>query len=556
VLLAISAVATLATWQRFGNGLAWDDAPILSSLQKLAAEHRLSRVLDHSTVSIVMESEVGDSMLDLYRPLCLLTFAAVDGLFGTAPIWQHLLNLLLHLGCTGLVYALAQRRPFELSSGWAAFASAWFALLPALGEAHLWISGRFDLLATTFSLCAVWCWQQSLLRRGRLARGVLALAIGACFLAALLSKEGAALAALSLLLLPGGEPLRARIRAWLPFAAALVVYAAIRNAAIGASLRGDGSDLRLLVLHAGTFFLDGLRTILLPGQAYVRAPLEDYRALGVPVLVALDVVFIIVCGLLLAARKRQPVLCWSLLWFALALAPALPVTTVLWPGFNRYLYLPASMLIPGLSSGLRAALARLPQLSPRMLGVMAAVYLGSCALWLNGSAFDWKDSETVYASIVRTAPERSHGWGWLGMWELDRKEYAKALVCLRRATAIAPDEMRYQGPLAHALLFTGALAEARGLADRASERWPDRPQFRLLAAYARLRDDPDAAIEQIVDCLRIDRTYTECREALQFLLKHDPRTPQLAPKTAQRIEREPDATLRAELGRIAAKPAE
>jgi hypothetical protein len=93
------------------------------------------------------------------------------------------------------------------------------------------------------------------------------------------------------------------------------------------------------------------------------------------------------------------------------------------------------------------------------------------------------------------------------------------------------------------------------LADRAIARWPDRPQFRLLAAHARLRDAPETAIDLIVDCLRIDRANQECREALQFLLDRDPRTAQLAPKIAQRIDREPDANLRAELSRMARRPA-
>jgi tetratricopeptide (TPR) repeat protein len=230
--------------------------------------------------------------------------------------------------------------------------------------------------------------------------------------------------------------------------------------------------------------------------------------------------------------------------------PVLPVTTVLWPGFNRYLYLPASLLVPGVAAGLRAAARRSALLSPAFLAAAAAAYLGTCGLWLHTSAFDWKDSPTVYASIIRAAPERSHGWGWLGLWHLERRRYEQALVYLRRATRISPDEVRYQAPLGQALLFTGRFAEARALADRAIARWPDRPQFRLLAAHARLRDAPETAIDLMLDCLRIDRTNQECREALQFVLEHDPRNAQLAPQIAHRIELEPDPGLRAELSRI------
>jgi len=549
-------VATLTTWPRFGNGLAWDDAPILSALRTLMREQRLLDVLDHSTVSIVLERDMGRSLLDLYRPMGLLSFAAVDALLGPDPAWQHAVNLLLHLGCAALVYALAQRKPFALSWGWAAFASAWFALLPALGEAHLWISGRFDLQATLLCLLAVGSWLRAAeARSGPLALAYASLA-GTCFLGSLLSKEVAVLAAPALLLLPGLGTARARLRAWLPFALAMAAYATIRVAAIGTSLSGEGTDLRLLALHAGACMIDGLVTIAIPAEVYVRAPLEDYRALGEPALIALGAMFLCGCGLGYRFRRRQPVLVWSLLWFILALAPALPVTTVLWPGFNRYLYLPASLLIPGLCVGLCALRAHLPQLSPRMLRGMAVVYLGSAALWLGASAFDWKDSRTVYTSIVRIAPQRSHGWGWLGLWALEHKDYARALEYLRKAVALAPDEVRHQAPLGQALLFTGHTAEARALADRASARWPKRSQFRLLAAYARLHDTPAEAIGFIIECLRIDRSNGECRDALQFLQGPGGNVTgvSLAPAIAQRIEREPDPELRAELTRITREP--
>jgi tetratricopeptide (TPR) repeat protein len=554
--MVIGVVVTLTTWPRFVNDLAWDDAPILSALRTLMREHRLLEVLERSTVSIVLEQDLQSSLLDLYRPLSLLSLAAVDGLLGPDPVWQHTANLLLHLACAGLIYALAQRKPFALPSGWAAFASAWFALLPALGEAHLWISGRFDLQATLLCLLAVGSWLRAVqYRSGPLALSYAILA-GTCFLGSLLSKEVAVLAAPALLLLPGMGTLRARLRAWLPFALAMATYAVIRVAAIGTSLSGDGTDLRLLALHAGACVFDGLVTIVIPGQVYVRAPVEDYRALGEPVLLALGALFLCGCGLGYRFRRRQPALVWSLLWFVLALAPALPVTTVLWPGFNRYLYLPASLLIPGLCVGLCAVVARLPQLSPRLLRGMAVVYLGSSALWLGASAFDWKDSLTVYGSIVRVAPQRSHGWAWLGRWALHRKDYSQALQYLQKAVALAPDEVRYQAGLGQALLFTRHMAEARAFADRARARWPERPEFRLLSAYARLQDTPAEAIGLIVECLRIDRSHHECRDALRFLQGSAPTAmgANLAPAIAERIAQEPDPALRAELTRITGEP--
>ena len=46
--------------------------------------------------------------------------------------------------------------------------------------------------------------------------------------------------------------------------------------------------------------------------------------------------------------RSQPLLLWSALWFACTLAPTALVTTRLWPGFGRFLYLPASLGLIGL----------------------------------------------------------------------------------------------------------------------------------------------------------------------------------------------------------------
>lgn len=86
----------------------------------------------------------------VWRPLGFLTFLADAWLFGDWSFGWHLVNLSLHVGNAWLISLLARRlfsRP-----GMALAAGAAFLLYPAHHEAVSWLSGRFDVLATTFVL--------------------------------------------------------------------------------------------------------------------------------------------------------------------------------------------------------------------------------------------------------------------------------------------------------------------------------------------------------------------------------------------------------------------
>ena len=116
-----------------------------------------------------------------FRPLAVATLV----LGGLTPWVQHLLNLLLHVLNTGLVTLLAARlrRPrFHLFYSLAA--GLLYAVHPALVEGVAFVSGRFDLLLTTFLLLALLA--DGALRGRRLLRP---LAVGTAVLLAALSKE-------------------------------------------------------------------------------------------------------------------------------------------------------------------------------------------------------------------------------------------------------------------------------------------------------------------------------------------------------------------------------
>jgi hypothetical protein len=167
-----------------------------------------------------------------FRPLGFLVWWLASACFDSAPRGQYAVNLLLHLGVVFALYALLQRlrRDARLNVVWAAA----FGVHPVAIGTALWLSDRFDLIATAFSLLAISA-AVDYARRPRPA--ALALLLG-CVLAAFMGKEiaiVAAIAACALIALPNRDwPLTARQRwsavaavvllvgAWLAYRAALL----------------------------------------------------------------------------------------------------------------------------------------------------------------------------------------------------------------------------------------------------------------------------------------------------------------------------------------------
>lgn len=170
-----------------------------------------------------------------FRPLGIFVWWLGTALFDNAPRGHYAINLLLHLGVVLALYTLLQRlrRDAPLNVVWTAL----YAVHPlAIGTA-LWLSDRFDLITTGFSLLALAAALGWLERphAGALLRTLL------CLLIAFMGKETAivgAFATAALLALPNGpQPLPRRQRwgaafavlaltaAWLAWRAALLTNA-------------------------------------------------------------------------------------------------------------------------------------------------------------------------------------------------------------------------------------------------------------------------------------------------------------------------------------------
>jgi hypothetical protein len=222
VAAALMVVATVALYSpALGAGFLGDDFMIL---------HRL-RALNHPTD--VMRFFRGE-FFEYYRPLGFISHAIDWSIAGQNAREFHLTNLAIHIINTILVLLIGRALSPRPLVG--LIAAALFALHASNNEAVVWMSARFDLLATCFALAALYC-----MVRGGIAGQVSAPLL---FFCALLSKESAVALPIAA---AGWSTFRLRapthrtvmsVASWL---VALAAYSALRHVGGGISAVGGAS---------------------------------------------------------------------------------------------------------------------------------------------------------------------------------------------------------------------------------------------------------------------------------------------------------------------------
>lgn len=100
----------------------------------------------------------GGAMIpEFFRPVGIMSLKLDYSFWGSDPVGFHLTNILLHSLNAVLLFYLAGS--FGLRRVGAFAAGLFFGLYPLNSEPVSWISGRFDLLATTFILLMLHAWR-------------------------------------------------------------------------------------------------------------------------------------------------------------------------------------------------------------------------------------------------------------------------------------------------------------------------------------------------------------------------------------------------------------
>ena len=526
LLLACALLLTAAaTAHKLGNELVWDDLYVIEQGEVIHDWAHLPDVMANRTMyaSVAPDATAGAATgVDTWRPVTLATFMWDSTISGRDPIAYHVTNLLLHLGCVTLLFFLARRLLPERHRPLAPFAAAWFGVTPLLGEAHVWIDGRSDPLCALFGLAALllWCRAQDEGVSGVL-RWVGFVGSALLFLAGLLSKEVLLLALPAVVLFPFDHPtpLRERLRRASGFIVTGLLYLGLRAQVLsGLRTHQNPDQLMAALLRLPALLLDGLLELLVPTRVHVRLLLEDYNALGPAVLGALFLPVLALAILLIAYRRRAPLLSWGALLYACTLAPAAIIATLLWPGFGRYLYLPAVGVAVALASGAGWLLDR-PALRDRrwLLGALGGVYLIALGVRLHFWVYDWHDEETLWTRTAEECPDRSHGHGFLGMTLLEQDRPGEAVPELLKADQLAPDRPRYLKQLGWAFYAMGETNASLNIAATGIERYDGAPAFQLLAAHNLRAARPDLAVHHLLECLRRSPADPGCRQLVREL---------------------------------------
>lgn len=433
------------------NGFVWDDFTLFIESPNLRvgdiAWNVLSRpVLDGTTY---------------FRPLVLLSFALEFRTWGVNAAAAHAVNLSFHLLNTALVFAFCRglffRLDFSALNRRALAAASLYAVHPALTEPTVWVSGRFDLMVTSFVLLAVLA---DLYLRSQGWR-LLALSLG--FALALGCKENAVALPLILLFLrmiwgrPEHGPLFAELfrvlrqewRAVVLLGLVFLIYVALRVTAFDKVIHEYASLARavdtphlhaLLVLNTLFFYL---REVLIP-----FAHFSPYHPLEISALVTisgwLKAATALAClGLVVRLAWARHSGAWLLSCFLVALLPVLhvvPLTIGGNIGHDRFLALPLVFAVAAV-----AMLRPLPEhwIKRRVQIALCGLCFGAWILMAAASVHVtvplWRNSITLWHWIYERHPDFGPA----------RTQYLSALMRYEKFDLAAPvfERLRAQGPL-------------------------------------------------------------------------------------------------------------
>lgn len=410
-----------------------------------------------------------------YRPLTIVSYLLNIHLTGTSPIGMHLVNVLLHLANTLLVFLLATQfmpqvgiSPPEKKKTWLPLLLALFwGFHPLVTESVAWISGRTDVLAAFFVLLST-----AFLLRFRENRSPLWLAFGLlAFFGGVLSKE-VALAflpgALLLLLAPTANTHSLRNANWKWLAMCLTVCALppllfflLRSFAFSSNYIKIGITLNILLNNPEYVLFTFLRAIgFYTKKLFWPWPLNFaidgvdplYELLAFPVLA--------ICLLLLWQRTLLGALFLTGMFF---IVPALPLAVgqIAWMPFaERYLYLPS--IFTTLAAGFFVAQKLLPRLPTRIGTALPLLVLTLFALATFQRSLAWQHNVTLMEDTAQKSPDNRTIWVLWGAALCNSGQYAKAVTVTQRADTIHNIQYNPDGDivLGEALFRLGRQEEA------------------------------------------------------------------------------------------------
>ncbi|HET6767128.1 MAG TPA: hypothetical protein VFH08_07010 [Chitinophagaceae bacterium] len=339
-------------------------------------------------------------VLGNYHPLTILSYAFNYAISGLDPFSYLLVNYLLHLVNTILVFYFIWHISGNNKSI-AAFVAIVFGIHPMHVESVAWVAERKDVLYTFFFLLALLKYWKYLVK-GKKSNFWICFIL---FVLSLLSKPAAIVLPLVLLLLDywKGRPINVKLVAEkIPFFLLSLVFGIITvkiqspSAMAGLDVFSITDRLFFACYTLMTYFL----RFFVPYPLSAMHPFPLSGNLGWPILVS--PLFIVAMIAVLWFFRKNKVVVFGILFYVINLLLVLQIISIgLTIISERYTYVPYI----GLSFMLATLVSRIKLVSPKIYLGVAAIFIIALGIISFQRTQVWRNSGTLWTDALKTYPK-------------------------------------------------------------------------------------------------------------------------------------------------------
>jgi len=479
-----------------------------------------------------------------WHPLTWLSLMLDCQLFSANPGWMHLVNLLLHLANTLLLFAVLRKMTGALWQS--AFVAAAFAIHPMHVQSVAWIAERKDVLSTLFLLLTLAAYVSYVRRRGlvRYALTLLLFALG------LLTKPMLVTLPVLLLLLdywplgrfdshqtikatsgqkrqssPAHDKRRILYRAIIekvPFFAlsaisSVITFLAQRSG--GAVISINALPLGYRIANAFLSYVRYIGKMFWPRNLAIFYPFDvDRFAFWQAVMCVL--LLLVISIFVIRFRRKQRCLPVGWFWFVVTLIPVVGLVQSGAQAYaDRYSYIPYIGLFIVIAWGLPELLSKWPQrkITLGLSMVIVLIPLGICA---HRQVSYWNNNFTLFSHAIEVTQNNYLAHNNLGVAYGKLSRWQDEVEAYKQTIRIKPDYAKAHNNLGAVYYSVGRYQDAVEAYKQAIRVKPDYAEahHNLGVTYYKLGRYQDA-IESLKQVIRIKPDYAEAYSNLGLVMQ-------------------------------------
>ena len=484
-----------------------------------------------------------------YHPLPRLSHVLDYEIWGTNAAGHHLTGIVLHALNAALVFGFLWTLlgTASLTNGERVTVALWvavvFAIHPLQVESVAWISGRTQLLCTTFAIGSLWAYAASARRW----------AVSALFVMALLCKPMAVSLPFVMLAMDYYPLRRHEQLGWGRLALEKAVMIALAAAASVMALIGKSeigqviplatiplSDRVFLAFESLTFYPSKL---IWPSHLSFFFPMRSGLSLHQWPVAASVLSVVVITAVAVMERRRQPMLaagCGAYVMLVLPVSGLMP--TAFQFVQQRYAYV-AMLPLLLLAGGAGVWLWRRSTTAARLalIGVVAG-QLCVFGARTRGLIPDWRNQETVGRVALAESPDSEPLNRGFAMMLLDQGRASEALKYAQRDVEVAPQLWQAHMTLGTVLRRLGRLQEAMPQDEQALRLNPDSAlaHYNFAVALAEAGRVPEA-IAHYEQVLRINPDSVKAHINLGIALVQTGKIKEAIAQDEQALRLQPDS---------------